>query len=383
MDERLRVLLIEDSADDYRRIVAELEGGGLTVEHERVCSREQIEQSLEGRAWDIVLADYAMPGFTALDALLIVKRQTPDTPFVLVSGAIGEETAALLMRTGARDCIMKDNLGRLVPVVQRELREAHERVERRRLDSVLRETQERASKIVDTAASLILTLDSDFVITDCNGRAHEFLGYGREQLLGRSMADLIEDSALDDARRVFQSCLKADGVSVHDCRLVRRDGGIIDVMVSCTSLRDDEGKPAAVLYTMNDITMRKLAEERLRQDEEREGLINRLLLISLSEELIETQLQKALEQLASIEWLQVERGAVLLCDESSDTLELWVAHGAPAEILSSCDRLERTRCVCYRAVAEKRLQWGCAVDDCPGLRGGLEAGFAVYAVPIL
>lgn len=383
MAERLHILLIEDSPDDGRRIVEELEGGDFTVEYERVCSPEQVSQALEGCPRDIILADYAMPELTAFDALQIVKRHSPDTPFVLVSGAIGEETAAQLIRAGARDCIMKDNLQRLVPVVQRELREARERIERRRLDSALRESQERARKIVDTAASLIVTLDDAFVIADCNERSREFLGYGRDELIGRSVAELIEERSRPEARRAFEGCLKTDGVSVHDCRLVRRDGGVVDVMASCTSLRDQDGKAVAVLCTMNDITMRTLAEKRLRQDEERESLINRLLLISLSEEVLETQLEKALEQVASVDWLRVVRGAVLLRGERPDALELWVTHGAPSDVLRTCDDTNHARCVCYRAAARKRLQRGSRGDDCPGLCGDLESEFAVYAVPIL
>ncbi len=383
MTERLHALLIEDSADDASRIVEELERGVFSVEHERVCSRDDVGRALERCSWDIILADDAMPRFTALDALLMARRQAPDTPFVLVSGAVGEETAALLMRTGARDCVMKDNLQRLVPVVERELREARERAERRRLDAALRESRERARKIVDTAASLIVTLDEQLVIVDCNDRSRELLGYGPDELIGRSMAEFVEERALVETRRALGGCLKADGVSVHDCRLVRADGGVVDVLVSCTSLRDERGTPTGLLCTMNDITMRALAEKRLRQDEERESLINRLLLISLSEEVLETQLEKALEQVASVEWLHVMRGAVLLRDDRPDALELWVTRGAPPGILTACDGAERNRCVCYRAAAEKRLQRRRSTDECPGLCGDLKSGAVVYAVPIL
>jgi len=127
----LRVLLVEDSADDAELVLRALRRGGYQPEHRRVDTPEDMERALEEYDWDVVLADYAMPRFSAFDALAMVQERGLDIPFIVISGTIGEEIAVQAMKAGAHDYLMKDNLARLVPAVERELREADERRARR------------------------------------------------------------------------------------------------------------------------------------------------------------------------------------------------------------------------------------------------------------
>ena len=127
----LRVLLVEDSPDDAELILRALRKGGYQPEHRRVDTPEELARALEEYDWDIVLADYAMPRFSAFDALAMVQERGLDLPFIVISGTIGEEIAVQAMKAGAHDYLMKDNLARLVPAVERELREADERRARR------------------------------------------------------------------------------------------------------------------------------------------------------------------------------------------------------------------------------------------------------------
>ena len=130
MSTRLRVLLVEDSESDAALIVRYLNTAGYEVSWERVETSGQMRAALERPDWDIVIADYKLPGFDAPTALAILQQTGLDLPFVVVSGQIGEETAVALMRAGTHDYLMKDHLARLAPVVERELGEARMRRER-------------------------------------------------------------------------------------------------------------------------------------------------------------------------------------------------------------------------------------------------------------
>jgi signal transduction histidine kinase len=138
MSTPLRVLLVEDSESDAALIVRHLNTADYDVSHERVETAGQMRAALEQPGWDIVIADYMLPGFDAPAALAILQQTGLDLPFTVVSGHIGEETAVALMKAGAHDYLMKDHLARLAPVVERELGEARMRRERRRGEEQLR-----------------------------------------------------------------------------------------------------------------------------------------------------------------------------------------------------------------------------------------------------
>jgi signal transduction histidine kinase len=126
----LRVLLIEDSLDDADLVLEELRPMGRPLEYERVDSASGLRAALAKQRWQLVLCDYSLPSFDAPAALAIIAEHRLDLPFIIISGAIGEETAVAAMRAGAHDFLIKGKLARLVPAVERELREAEVRAER-------------------------------------------------------------------------------------------------------------------------------------------------------------------------------------------------------------------------------------------------------------
>jgi signal transduction histidine kinase len=126
----LRVLMVEDSEDDALLVQLELRRGGYAVDVRRVESRDALGDALRER-WDVVISDYAMPRLTGLEALRLVREAAPDLPFILVSGTIGEERAVEALKSGAGDFVTKQNLTRLVPAIEREMRDAQTRRERR------------------------------------------------------------------------------------------------------------------------------------------------------------------------------------------------------------------------------------------------------------
>ena len=131
MGKLLRILLVEDSEDDALLLFMELRDGGYEPLYKRVETLEAMSRAIEEERWDLIISDYSLPAFNGLDALRLYREKELDIPFIVVSGAIGEETAVKLMRLGAHDYIMKKNLTRLAPAVDRELREAAVREERR------------------------------------------------------------------------------------------------------------------------------------------------------------------------------------------------------------------------------------------------------------
>src|SRR6266436_4335167 len=141
----LRVLLVEDSEADANLLRRALERSGFEPRCQRVDTREAMELALRTESWDLILADHAMPQFSAPEALQVLKEGRLDVPFIIVSGHIEEETAIQAMKAGAHDFIMKDRLARLAPAVERELREAQVRRERRILEERARQNQKMES----------------------------------------------------------------------------------------------------------------------------------------------------------------------------------------------------------------------------------------------
>ena len=123
----LRVLFVEDSDEDAHIVLRELRRGGYEVKHERVDTRPAMQAALSSRPWDVILCDYTLPQFSAMDALKTLHESGLDLPFIVISGTIGEESAVEMLKSGAHDFIVKGRLPRLIPAIERELRDAQTR----------------------------------------------------------------------------------------------------------------------------------------------------------------------------------------------------------------------------------------------------------------
>src|SRR4051812_35896579 len=185
----LRVLMIEDSDFDSDLLLAMLERGGYHVTPTRVETAEGLRKALE-QPWDIVIADYNLPQFDALAALEIVKTSGQDVPFLIVSGGIGESTAVAAMKAGAHDYLMKGNLARLVPVVERELREAENRASKRRTEHALRDSELRYRLLWETATDAVLLLNTDAIVEFANPAVQTIFGYTPEEMVGQDVSIL-------------------------------------------------------------------------------------------------------------------------------------------------------------------------------------------------
>src|ERR671914_2572866 len=152
MSVALKVLLVEDSEDDALLLVRMFRRGGYDPAWERVDTAAAMEAALDGHSWDLVISDHSMPAFSSAAALGLLRRKGfVDLPFIIVSGQIGEDAAVAAMKAGAHDYLMKDNLARLNTAIERELREAQSRRERRKAEEERRKAEEKYRSIFENA----------------------------------------------------------------------------------------------------------------------------------------------------------------------------------------------------------------------------------------
>jgi PAS domain S-box-containing protein len=179
-DQSIRVLIIEDNKGDAVLEIETLIQGGFDVLYERVETPDALKDALKHKVWDCILSDYYLLSFTALEVLTVYKEENLDIPFIVISGAIGEETAVEIMKAGVHDYIMKSNLSRLVPVLKRELREAQNRVQKRYAEESLRVEQHLLRILIDSMPDLINIKDMECRRIVANLADVKFAGYNSE-----------------------------------------------------------------------------------------------------------------------------------------------------------------------------------------------------------
>jgi PAS domain S-box-containing protein len=268
MNTPLRVLIVEDSESDAGLIVRRLQQGGYDLVHQRVETAGDLRTALAQPDWDIVLADYNLPEFSASAALEILKASGRDLPFIIVSGTIGEEKAVAMMKAGAHDYVMKHNLARLVPAVQREIKEAERRGEHRRAEEALRASEATLSSIL-RAAPIGIGLVNRRVFGWTSDHLSRMTGYSGGELQGQSARMFYESEAeFERVGEVKYAGVKREGTGSTATVWRRKDGKLIEVFLSST-LIDPLNPGAGVVFTAVNITDRQEAIKALRESEER------------------------------------------------------------------------------------------------------------------
>lgn len=270
MPTSISVLHLEDNSAD-----AELIGGILQKEFPACTilvarTRGEFEKALDAGPFDLILSDYSLPSFTGLEGLELARKKFPDTPFIFVSGAIGEDRAIESLRLGATDYVLKDRLGRLGSVVQRALTEAHERRRRLQSEHALRESQILYKTLVETSPNAIILTDLSKVVTMVNRRMVDLYGgTSAEDLLGHSALEFVTSDDRSRVEDAFQEILDKGIIRNVEYRLLRKDGTSYPAEVDAALLRDADGRPKAFVGMVRDVSERNRTRDALLESERR------------------------------------------------------------------------------------------------------------------
>jgi PAS domain S-box-containing protein len=255
MSKPIRILLLEDDASDAALFERELRRGGYDPDCLRVSSGSEMEDALDHERFDLVVSDYSMPSFDALAGLKLLRNRSIDVPFLIVSGTITEDMAVAAMRAGANDYLTKGNLKRLLPAIDRELREAEGRRQQRRLES-------RFETLVDSMDELVVSLDTDRRIDGVYGRALDRAGVSNELLLGKTARELLGDAAAPH-ERAMERTLRGEPV-IYEATFDSRQGdGSRHYQISLSPLRDAGDEVTGIVGVARDITEQKAAQAQL------------------------------------------------------------------------------------------------------------------------
>jgi PAS domain S-box-containing protein len=262
----LRVLIIEDSENDALLVVRALRRGGYDLMSDRVDTASAMNAALDRQTWDIVIADFTMPEFNGVSALALVRERGLDLPFIIVSGSIGEDIAVSAMKAGAHDYIMKGNITRLVPAVERELRDVEVRRARKQAEETLRLLE---SAVQQVNEAIIITT-ADFCppgpqIVFVNPAFNRMTGYLREEVIGNTV-DLLHGSKRDHSIWAGVKDRLYGGESVSGETLnYRKDGSDFIAEWHITPIRNYTGEITHLVSIQRDISERKRSEEELQR----------------------------------------------------------------------------------------------------------------------
>ncbi|NJD62775.1 MAG: response regulator, partial [Deltaproteobacteria bacterium] len=193
MGDRMNLLITEDDKADFLLVESHLKKHGLDIRCRQAASMEDLAAALDEGSWDAVLSDFSIPGMEFRETLALIKERLPNVPIILVSGSIGDEMAVDLLKEGLWDFVLKDNLARLVPALERGLREAAETRARRDAESALQESRATLQSFYDSSSLMmgVAELDGeDIIAVYGNASAGRFFQFGTEKISGRTAIEL-------------------------------------------------------------------------------------------------------------------------------------------------------------------------------------------------
>ncbi|MEI7895781.1 MAG: PAS domain S-box protein [bacterium] len=271
MANKLFVLVIEDSPADAELNLRFLRKAGYDVTSRRVETAGEMTDAINAEPWDIILSDYSMPQFTVQAALEIYHAHDADIPFIVISGAIGEEKAVQLIKAGVHDYLLKDNMTRFIPVIERELRDAHNRRELIKVNSALTRSEKKYKSYVENAPDVVFVADPSGRYIEVNEAACRITGYSRSELAGMSILNMITEGSLQFAREEFRKLLES-GTMNCDFEVYHKDGSKRWFAVNAVQLSESR-----FIGFTKDITDRKNATFEVMKAREELQQLNRYL----------------------------------------------------------------------------------------------------------
>ena len=280
-DLSIRVLIVEDSEEDSRLLIRNLKKGGYNPVHERVENASTMKKALKEKQWDIILCDYSLPNFNAPSAIAVLKESNIDIPLIVVTGAIGEETAVECMRLGAQDYIMKGNMSRLCPAIARELEDAKVRNKEKQAEEDLKESENKYRLLADNIHDVVFVMDMNLNYTYISPSVKILRGYEPEEAMKHTPAETLTPSSIDFAMKALSEIMEIEKSKHRDINISRtfqwemsrKDGTTVWVETKASFIRDKNQRAIGIMGVTRDITERKKAEDALREKEERYRLI--------------------------------------------------------------------------------------------------------------
>jgi diguanylate cyclase (GGDEF)-like protein/PAS domain S-box-containing protein len=267
---KIKVLLVEDSVEDAEILLREMRIKGLNVEARRVQTSPAFEEALADFNPDLILSDYSLPGFDGPEALQITQLRRPDTPFIFVSGTIGEERAIRALKHGAADYVLKDNRARLAPAIERALRDAQDRDARRWAQRELQQSEERFRFAMQFSSVGMALVAPDGRWLAANPVLCEIVGFSETELLATDIQTIIQaDDRHAGAVQVRRMLDREINTYQANRRFVRNDGRIVWTQLSASLVWLHSGEPHYFICQIQDITERLRTEQALRDSEER------------------------------------------------------------------------------------------------------------------
>ena len=253
----LRVVIIEDSEDDFTILLRELNKGIYKIEYSLVDNAAGLRNALLNE-WDVIISDYSMPGFTGKDALVMCIEKGVDIPFIMVSGTVGEDIAVDMMRLGARDYIMKNSLARLLPAIARELEDAVSRKKRKEAEEALKISEKIYHSLFAQANEGLILFNLDGKLSDVNHAFAEMHGYTIDEIkkMDLNVLSINKEGAYDKNMEIKQ-WVDAGEVVRLEIEHYHKDKHIIPL--SITISRINVGNNFYLIF-YQDITERKKAE---------------------------------------------------------------------------------------------------------------------------
>src|SRR5260221_1198942 len=332
----LRILLLEDDAHDAELIQELLETDHFACEVTRVQTRAEFLAALKNGGIDLILADYQLPSFDGLSALKLAQSERPDLPFIFVSGTLGEEVAIEALKIGATDYILKTRLARLVPSVQRALREARERAERRMAEEIAHRSEKELLDVIEAIPTMAFTTLPDGGSAWANRQWVDYTGLSVGDTSGAGWQSTLHPDDVDEHVTRWQQSLVSGEPFDNEARHRSADGKYRWFLVRAVPLRDEHGKIRKWYGTLTDIEDRKRAEqerERLRQLEADVAYMSRVmtvgeLAVSLAHEIRQPMAAAHLNAQACTQWLR--RNAPVVA-EACNAASLMIADVTRAE----------------------------------------------------
>ncbi|NYB50991.1 MAG: PAS domain S-box protein [Methanobacteriaceae archaeon] len=261
MAEEIRVLILEDVPLDAELIETQLKREGLKFKSKMVEKEEEYRRALVDFKPSIILADHSLPQFDGITAMNLAHEIAPNTPFIFVSGKIGEDFAVEMLKEGATDYVLKNNLTKLPHAVKRALKEAKEKIEKLNAEQALKEREERYRTLFEYFPNYVVLLGLDGKIMDLNHAAAKFSPLSRDDTIGMHFTDLQSITGEDSSyyQELFKKFLDGEEVGPFESRLVSREGETRLMEIHPAPLLKN-GELFAVQIIAQDITERKKAE---------------------------------------------------------------------------------------------------------------------------